>query len=445
MNAELAKEVARLAWPVILQGVLTTAVFFTDRLLLGTYSDDALGSMQIAGPVLWSMTSVLIAFSAGTMAIIGRSVGAGDQERARDTLMTSLGLSLVLGLLMTGLGLATVEPVAALMASGPETSQSLRDLAIVYMEVVFWVAPLSFLASSAMVALQATGDTRSPMWISALSGVGNLAISYVLIFGVMGLPELGVFGAAIGTASSFFMQALLVLWVLARSDGMVGLFPLRPPSLAPLKPIFKVSGPTFGERVIFHTAFLFFAAFVGHLGDVAMTANQSLIAIESLGFMVAYGFGVAASALVAQKLGAERPEDAEACGWIATGMGAVVLSMIGLFFFIFAEPLVSVFSDDPAVVALAVECLTVAALAQPLMAFTDALAGSLRGAGDTRTPMLVALIGPMVIRLSACWLLAFELEMGLLGIWVATTIDWAIRAIVLAIVFRAGRWKSIEV
>ena len=68
-----------------------------------------------------------------------------------------------------------------------------------------------------------------------------------------------------------------------------------------------------------------------------------------------------------------------------------------------------------------------------------------RGAGDTRTPMLVALIGPMVIRLSACWLLAFELEMGLLGIWVATTIDWAIRAIVLAIVFRAGRWKSIEV
>jgi len=176
-----------------------------------------------------------------------------------------------------------------------------------------------------------------------------------------------------------------------------------------------------------------------------MTANQSLIAIESLGFMVSYGFGVAASTLVAQKLGAELPGDAASCGWIATWMGALVLSGIGLFFFVFADPLVRFFSDDPKVIELAVECLLLAALAQPLMGITDALAGALRGAGDTKTPMLVALLGPMVVRLSACWFLAFELEMGLFGIWVATTIDWVIRASVLALVFQRGRWKEIEV
>ena len=76
MRSDLAKEVAHLAWPVILQGVLTTVVFFTDRLLLGTYSDEALGSMQISGPVIWSMGAVLLAFATGSMAIIGRSVGA---------------------------------------------------------------------------------------------------------------------------------------------------------------------------------------------------------------------------------------------------------------------------------------------------------------------------------------------------------------------------------
>jgi multidrug resistance protein, MATE family len=445
MRPDLVKEVAHLAWPVILQGVLTTVVFFTDRLLLGTYSDEALGSMQISGPVLWSMGSILVAFATGSMAIIGRSVGAKDVDRARDTLMTSLYLAVSIGLLMTWLGLSTMESIADLMGGSPDTSQSLRDLAVVYMGVVFWAAPLSFIASSGIVALQASGDTRSPMWISAIAGVANLGISWALIFGRLGAPELGVFGAGIGTITSFALQAVLVLVILARSQGIVRLLPLRKPTLAPLRPIFRVSGPTFVERVIFHSAFLFFAGFVGHLGDVAMTANQSLIAIESLGFMVSFAFGVAASALVAQKLGAELPEDAAQCGWLATGMGAALLALIGLFFLIFAEELVGFFSDDPEVISLAATCLRVAAFAQPLMAITDALAGSLRGAGDTRSPMLVAIIGPVVVRLTACWLLAFEWEMGLLGIWIATTFDWTVRCVVLAMIFRRGAWKSIAV
>lgn len=445
MKRRLAREVVRLAWPVILQGILATVVFFTDRLLLGSYSDDALGSMQISGPVLWSMSSVLAAFSAGTMAIIGRSVGAEDPGRVGDTLLTSLVFSVVVGLVMSVVGLSCLDLIAAVMGGGPDTSEELRALSVVYMGVVFWAAPIAHVAASGIVALQAGGDTRSPMWISAVAGVANLGVSWVLIFGHLGAPELGVFGAAIGTVTSFGLQGILVLAVLFRARGMVSLLPLRRPRLAPLGPILRVSGPTFLERGIFHAAFLCFAAFVGHLGDVAMTANQSLIAIESMGFMVSFGFGVAASALVAQKLGAQEPQDAEACGWIATWMGAIFLAGVGLFFLVFAEELAGLFSDDPAVVSLSVDCLRVAALAQPLMAITDALAGSLRGAGDTRTPMLVAIAGPLVVRLAACWLLAFHWELGLLGIWIATSIDWVVRSIVLAVVFRRGRWKTIEV
>jgi Na+-driven multidrug efflux pump len=86
----------------------------------------------------------------------------------------------------------------------------------------------------------------------------------------------------------------------------------------------------------------------------------------------------------------------------------------------------------------------IAAVAQPLMALSDAMGGALRGAGDTRSPMVVALVGPVVIRLALCWLLAFELEMGLPGIWLATTVDWAVRAVLLTLVFARGKWKSIS-
>ena len=445
MRRDLAHEVAQLAWPAILQGLLTTVIFFTDRLLLGTYSDEALGSMQVSGPVLWSVFSVLAAFSAGTMAIVGRSVGAGDKERVHETLLTVLALSAVVGVCVTVLGQVSKEWIAAVMAGGEGTSEAMRSLAVEYMGIVFWVSPLSFVAASGVVALQAGGDTRSPMWISGVCGAANLSVSWVLIFGHLGAPELGITGAAIGSALAIVIQVVLVGAVLWVSRGPVTLRPLRRPTLAPLIPIFRVSGPTFGEKAIFHTGFLLFAGFVGYLGDVAMTANQSLIAIESLGFMVSFGFGIASSALVAQKLGAGTPEDAAACGWLATGMGAVLLGGIGLFFLIFADQLVGFFSTDPEVVDLGATCLRVAAVAQPLMAITDALAGSLRGAGDTRSPMLVAIAGPIVVRVAACWVLAFEMEMGLLGIWIATTLDWLVRAVALALIFYRGKWRDIVV
>ena len=118
MRRDLAHGVAQLAWPAILQGLLTTVIFFTDRLLLGTYSDEALGSMQVSGPVLWSVFSVAGAFAAGTMAVVGRAVGARDPERARAAVMTALRLAVGLGILIGVVGWATRVPVADLLGGG---------------------------------------------------------------------------------------------------------------------------------------------------------------------------------------------------------------------------------------------------------------------------------------------------------------------------------------
>ncbi|MFW5878997.1 MAG: MATE family efflux transporter, partial [Myxococcota bacterium] len=97
------------------------------------------------------------------------------------------------------------------------------------------------------------------------------------------------------------------------------------------------------------------------------------------------------------------------------------------------------------IIVLGAKVLLIAAMAQPFMAATDVLAGSLRGAGDTRNPMIVAIIGPVFVRVLASWSLAFPLGYGLIGIWVGSTLDWVVRSVWLAVVFRRGRWKSIEV
>jgi putative MATE family efflux protein len=440
----LISEVWSLVVPVIVQGLVVTVVFFTDRLLVGRYSDEALASMQISGPLLWSIFSVFSAFIAGTMAVIGRAVGAKDAERARSALSSVLVLAVVVGVAVAALCLH-LRPWFAEHLAGGANVDGAKVEAMAYMGVVFFAVPQNLILVTGVTALQADGDTRSPMWFSIVQGVLNLGLSWALLWGIGPFPEMGIVGAGIGTLASFSLGAVLVLATLALRKGTVSLRSMNKPSLAALQPILKLSGPAFAEKLVFHTAFVIFAAYVGHLGTQAMTANQALIAIESLGFIVAHGFSVAASSLVAQKMGANRVAEANQVGWISAGLGTLVLGSVGLLFWFFPAELIGLFTSDPTTIELGVPCLRVAALVQPLMAICEAMAGGLRGAGDTRTPMLAALVGPGLVRLGMCWFLAFEMNLGLLGIWYGTSLDWIVRVVFLVAVYKRGRWKTIRI
>ncbi len=444
MDSALVREVWKLVVPVILQGMVVTVVFFTDRLLIGRYDEVALASMQISGPLLWSLFSVFGAFIAGTMAVIGRAVGSKDADTARRALASVMVFATVVGIVVGALCLV-LRPWFADVLSGNSGTTDVRHLAEIYMGIVLLGLPLNMIYITGVTALQADGDTKTPMWISAVQGVLNLVVSWLLLWGIGPFPEWGIFGAGVGTLVSLAIGAIGIIWSLMRRTGHVQLQLTVKPSWTALRPILRISGPAFSEKIAFHTAFMIFAGYVGHLGTEAMTANQALIAIESLGFIVAHGFSVASAALVAQKLGANQSELAEQCGWISAGLGTLVLGAIGLIFWFFPSQLVGAFTDDVAIIEMAVPCLRVAAIVQPLMAITEAMAGGLRGAGDTRSPLVAALVGPGLVRLAACWFLAFHLEWGLIGIWYGTSLDWLIRVIFLVIVYKRGHWKSIAV
>ncbi len=424
-------------------GLVSTLVFFTDRLLLGRYSDAALGSMQVSGPLLWSVFSVGRALLSGALTVVGRAIGSTDLARARRATLTATLAAALLGAVVGATGFTQIDLIAEILAGrGPDTAE-LRRLSAQYMAVVFPIAPLLFLGETGIVCIQARGDTTTPLRIGIVAGVTNIVVSAVLLFGWGPIPSMGIRGAAIGTATSFTLMAVLAGLALWRgpfgvrwSDLSGGLSQAR----QILRPVLRVSLPTFGEKLIFHTGFLAFAALVGRLGDDAMTANQSLIAIESVGFMTATGFGIASGALVAQSLGAADRDRARAVGWTAAGMGAVSLGAVGVLFLLIPDVFIRCFTDDPVVIELGARCLRIAALAQPIMAVCDALAGGLRGAGDTRSPMVVALVGPVVVRLVACWVFTVELSWGLVGIWAGTTLDWTMRMIWLAVIWYRGHW-----
>ena len=439
-GSALLSEVIALAWPALIQGLVVTGVLFTDRLLLGSHGGLTLGSMTISGPVIWSVFSVFGALGAGVLAVVGRAHGAGDPARAGRTASAAMVLGAVLGVFVTFIGIAFRQEIGLLVASSDPSAAAIRDLADRYMLIVFLSAPLSLVGAVGTVALQAGGDTRTPMFISVGTGIINLVLTWALLFGRWGFPAMGIDGAAIGTAVAFGFHGIATTVYLGFNRGPVR---LHRPRTSALQPVIRVALPAVGEKVIFHVGYFMFVVLVGRLGDTAMIAHQALIAIESLGFVGSSAVGIAAGAIVAQKLGAKAPDEALRAGRLTAILGVICLSAVGVLFYVAAPQLVAWFTSDPNVTKVAVPCLRIAAFAQPLMALADAFAGGLRGAGDTKTPMIAALFGPVIVRLTACYVLAYWADLGLIGIWLGSTLDWLVRAVWLMGAFLRGRWRTI--
>jgi putative MATE family efflux protein len=444
-DASLARQVWSLAWPAITHMFLITLVFLMNRVMVGRYSGTALASMQISGTLVWSVYSVFTAFSAGTLAVVARSIGAGDRRAAAAAAHGSLLLAL-------GLGVAVMLPFLAadgalLRLLFPRAGPEVIADADAYLRIVLPVLPLSFVEAIAAAALQGSGDTRTPLYVATAGNLVNVSLSALLIFGHWGMPELGVRGAAIGAAATLSLEGILLLAVLLSRRSPI---PLRERLRAgfdrlALRRVLRVSVPTFAEKVVYHSGYLAYVAICGLLGAAAMAANQALISIEAICFLSADGFGIAAAAVVAQKLGARRVDEATRSAWYAAAMAVALLTTCGLVFAVVPRLLMSPFTGDPAIVDLGARSLYAAAAAQPFMAFATVMGMSLRGAGDTRTVLAVTVVCSVVVRLAATWIFAMTLGFGLVGVWMGSTADWMLRSLLLGVAWMRGRWRAVEV
>ena len=428
-----------LAMPALAQGLLSTIVFITDRIILAEYSEVALGSMQISGPIGWISSSLFGAFAVGMGSFVGRSWGADEPKRAAEFMGAGLLLSLIMGIFLAILGVVFAPELCDFMVDKEKTSAELRGLGLLYLYYFFPAAPLLVLSSALVGGHQAVGNTKWPMYTTLISGLVNLVTSVIFVHGLFGMPRLGVEGAAIGTVACYFVGFVLLLGPYLRKQYALRIGRIKKDRLLDIA---RLSGPAFGERSLYHGAYLIFCAMIGHLGDAAMSVHQGLIAIESLGFISANAFGIAAFTLSAQHLGANSPENAKIAVGRTAHLGIGTLCIFGVGLFLGAPYLMRLFVTTPSSIDLGAMCLMVAAIAQPLMVFVDIWSGAFRGAGDTRTPMIAAVLGPVATRLVACWLLGFHFQFGLIGIWVGSTLDWVARCLFFLWHARRGSWLS---
>jgi putative MATE family efflux protein len=447
-KGSLAWQVLALAGPATIHYLLQTVVFFTDRLMLGWHAPEELAASGVVGPITWSFTSIFAVFTVGTLAVIARDTGAGRPDRVRSHAVTALWMALALGVVVGLGGLLLADPLVRLF----RVETAVSEAASSYLLIVMPSLPVMLLGLTLTAIFQAWGDTFTPMIFSVGANALNIAGNYVLIFGRLGFPEMGMQGAAISSVAAIGLLSVLLFMTLLRRKGAGG---LRLKDLVAfdrvsLKRQLDVAGPAAFERVVFHAGFFCYVLVVAALGTLSMAAHQALIAIQSIVFLPGEGFAIAAAVLMGQKLGANQPDEAARGTRIALYMAMAVLVSSGLIFFCFPQALISIFTNEPRVTEIGVPALRIGALEGVFLAVVFVLSGGLRGAGDTRTPMIVTIVGTWFVRLPAVILLGlgpektmgFGLGLGLTGVWIGSLIDWIVRTIIIVIIFRQGRWRK---
>jgi putative MATE family efflux protein len=422
--------------------MLSMMVGIVDTFLVGHLGSSPLAAVGLANQWVFMATTMFGAVATGSTALIARFVGAKDPKLADQVLRQSMLLATGIGLVATILGVLLARPAVTLVGAQDDVIKLSTD----YLRVVSSIFLFSTVMFVGNASLRGAGDTRTPLYVMLVVNAINVIVAWTAINGPFGLPRLGVVGSALGAATGRLVGGVLVISVLLRGQAGIRLrLEAMWPDWNMIRRILHVGLPTGLEQILFRSGHMVFARILAELGMVTYAANQVAINALSISFMPGFGFALAATTLVGQGLGAKDPEGAEQRGYIAYRLGAGLMAAIGLILCLFPAQVMGFFTNEPAVIAQGTMPLRVVGLAQPMLAANMIFAGALRGAGDTRFPMVVTGASIWFVRLPVAYLLALILGWGLVGAWSAMALDLTLRGTFNFLRYRSGRWKRIEV
>ena len=434
------KQVLDLALPAMAENILQVLLGIVDTFFIAKLGTAAIAAVGATNLIINLYIAFFTALGVGTTALVARNIGAKKPAKAGLVTEQSLLLTIILGLLTGLISLIFSRNILGWLG----IKAGVLRFALPYFRVV--AVPSVFLAVMLVLsrALRGAGDTKTPLKITLLINLINVILDYILIFGLGNMQGLGITGAGLATTLARLIGVILLLVFLrSKKSPFPFSFKFKLTELTIVQHILKIGFPAAMERLVMRIGQLVYSAMIIQISTAAYAAHNIAGSIESLSYMPGYGFAIAASTLVGQNLGANQPEKAQYLGSLSNCLGSILMVVIGIFFFILARPLGSLFTTEIEVLNQVVLVLRIIALVQPALATTLIITAALQGAGDTKFPMYSTFIGIWGIRVSGVYLLGIVCRLGLVGVWIAVAVDLLCRAALLFLRFRKGQWKEI--
>jgi putative MATE family efflux protein len=380
------RRVLTLALPIIGENLLQTTVGVVDTLLVSRLGDDAIAGVGVGAEIVFFTLAILSAVSIGATVLVSQAVGAGDAARASRFARQSISWGLVIALPLSVLLFLLTPAIIDLFG----TEQDVRDLAIEYFEVIGATASVLLLSYLCGAVLRGAGDTKTPLKAASVANVINIVASYLLIFGHLGLPELGVAGSAWGATIGRGVSALYMLRALWKGKTPVSIH-----GTAGWRPhrrfgadLFRLGIPAAIEQMMVQGGTTVLVVIVATIGSAALTAQQINFTVMSLAQLPASGVAIAATALVGQSIGGRALADAKRAAAIGFRLSLGWMMFAAAIYVIFAHQIVDIFTDDSEVLSIGTRGLRAIAASLPFWGMWFVTAGTLRGSGDTRGPMI---------------------------------------------------------
>ena len=451
LNKAMLAVIFALAWPTMLEQLMQTAVQYIDTAMVGSLGTQATAAVGATSTVGWLIGSTISATSVGFLSFIARACGANDRDAARRSVSQAVLATLVLGVIFTIIPLA----LSGLVPVWMQVDASIQDLASQY----FFILYLPMLPRTASIifgtVLRAAGDTKTPMKAGIAVNVINIVLNFLLIYPTRRLSllgfeftmpgaDMGVIGAAVASAIAFTVGGILITIAMWRHPLVSPRGQKLRPDPEILKPCMKVAFPNMLQRFGTSLGYVAFASMINSLGDVSTAAHTIANTVESLFYIPGYGMQTAAATLAGNAYGARDRQKMKDLASMFIPIEILLMIFSGGMLFIFAEPLMGLFSKSAAVIGLGTTVLRMVAVSEPFYGFSIIIEGMMQGVGRTKAPFVYNIIGMWMVRIVGTFIFTQLLGFGLVAAWACMIAHNLLIFALFMISYVRGSWNPLS-
>lgn len=428
-----------LTWPIFLEVFLFMLMGTVDTLMISSVSDNAVSGIGASNQIISIAILILEVIGNGAAIVVAQYIGSKKFLEASKITGMAITLNLLIGLVLSGAFLL----FGGLLLEKMNVQGEVLVYAKSYMHIVGGAIFLQALINSLAAIIRTYGFTKETMYVSVLMNVMHVILNYILIFGHFGAPALGVEGAAISTVISRFTCLLLFFWLLYRVTEVRVEFKFYLQFTKNyVAKILKIGIPSAVEQIMYHSCQLVFLFYATFLGAEALASRQYASNISSYIYLFSMAIGMGTAIMVGRFVGAKDHESAYQRVWKSVKWAMIATIAVDLVVITFRVPLVGIFTDNPEVIRIAAQVILLSIVLETGRTTNIVIINSLRAAGDAKFPVYIGLVSMVCLSLPLGYLLVFQLNLGLAGIWLAIAADEWTRAFIMFFRWKSRKWEK---
>lgn len=442
-GSSIRKAILDFSYPIVAELMLMSLIAMVNLSMVGHLGAYALSAVGLTNQPVFISLAVFQSFNIGATALISRLIGAKEYREVKGVVIQTLLMAVVLGLVLTILGVVFAKPIVVFLGAQADTVNP----ATMYMRYMAVGMLFQAIPTAVTSIFRGAGESKIPMRYNIVSNVINAAAGFALIYGCGLWEGFGLHGAAVATTLAKLAACVMSLYALFHNELPICIswrdrFRLDG---AIIKRIMRIGTSAAGEALAMRIGFLLYTKIIADLGTVPLAAHQVVLNVTQFASNIINGLAVAASSYTGRFLGAQNPGMAEEYSKEITRMGLVFSLVMGSCFVLAGRAIARIYTADITVIGLVALVLKIAALITVPQNYLSIISGSLRGAGDTKWPLVSSVIGMVVARVSLAAVFVKVFHWGLPGAWMAAVADQSIRSVLIYYRFKSGKWKQIQV